>query len=133
MEQLTQEQIAVLARTRKKAKTKIRKKIRKKYQAGLLAQYGRICWYCGFDLTNCKITIDHIEPMCDRENVVDKMQRENLALACDLCNLAKANRSLSEFLEWLKHIRSENFTSKFIQRTLFERIEIWLRKLLKKF
>lgn len=34
---------------------------------------------------------------------------ENLALTCPMCNRAKNNMTLAEFLEWLSHIRSNEF------------------------
>jgi 5-methylcytosine-specific restriction endonuclease McrA len=66
----------------------------------LAAMYGYICWYCGADISGTaalKLRLDHIVP----RSKGGTNEGSNLALACEVCDGAKANMSLHQFLEWL--------------------------------
>jgi 5-methylcytosine-specific restriction endonuclease McrA len=73
----------------------------------LIELYGRICMYCGLDLSNISVHLDHIIPKS--KGGVDTIG--NRALACKYCNMAKHTNSLEEFKRWLQHIRSNQFRS----------------------
>ena len=51
------------------------------------------CAYCGAELKECEITIDHIQPKCKGGNSCT----DNLFLCCKSCNSRKKNRTLKEF------------------------------------
>lgn len=55
-------------------------------------QNGR-CYYCGCDLKNVSVNIDHIKPFSKYKNG----ERNNLCLACFRCNSAKSNLEIDEF------------------------------------
>ena len=67
----------------------------------LALSHGYICWYCGLDIKFKHKHIDHIVPRS--RGGYDEL--ENFALACQYCNLAKKDRSLEEFIEWLNAIK----------------------------
>ena len=70
----------------------------------LISIHGCVCWYCGIELTD-SIHIDHITPKSrGGDNKIG-----NYALSCPMCNYAKRNLDVLDFLYWLSHIRSSNF------------------------
>jgi 5-methylcytosine-specific restriction endonuclease McrA len=70
----------------------------------LIPRFGRICWYCGVDLSYRLLNIDHIVP--EKQGGDDDLL--NLALTCKSCNFAKNFLSLDEFFTWIDYIRSVN-------------------------
>jgi len=73
---------------------------------GLLAdEYGLVCSYCGINLKDIRITLDHIKPVSQGGS--DDIT--NLTLACWHCNQSKGVCSVDEFLSYIKHIRSDEF------------------------
>jgi 5-methylcytosine-specific restriction endonuclease McrA len=61
----------------------------------LLAQHGSICAYCGQKVPESTITLDHVTP---RRGQSAYDRRDNLVLACQPCNGAKADMPILSFL-----------------------------------
>lgn len=62
-------------------------------RAAVWSKTGGYCWYCGKNIQEETMTIDHIVPICaggDNRN-------ENLVPACDKCNRAKGRLSTEGF------------------------------------
>ncbi len=65
----------------------------------LLKRHGRMCWYCGTKFTSfSEVEIDHIIPTS--RGGTEKIN--NMAIACTMCNRAKVDYTLEEFLYWLR-------------------------------
>ncbi|HWZ61025.1 MAG TPA: HNH endonuclease signature motif containing protein [Gemmatimonadaceae bacterium] len=64
-------------------------------RAWLLKQHGPICAYCGRKGSARGMTLDHVTP---RRGQIAYDRRDNLVLACKLCNAAKADTPLLAFL-----------------------------------
>jgi 5-methylcytosine-specific restriction endonuclease McrA len=64
-------------------------------RAWLLAQHGPVCAYCGQKGSARTMTLDHVTP---RRGQIAYDRRDNLVLACKLCNAAKADKPLLAFL-----------------------------------
>lgn len=64
----------------------------------LVEKHGRKCFYCGTKFSSFKeVELEHIVPKSrGGENKI-----ANYAIACLICNDAKNNRSLDDFLRWL--------------------------------
>ena len=77
---------------------------RKKMINELRAKHGRICWYCGYEITE-RDSVDHIHP----KSRGGSDRKENLALTCSRCNLAKYKDDIIDLLKWLAHVRSSEF------------------------
>lgn len=78
-------------------KEKVERRI--KLLMALCGKHGRICWYCGMRFSSFReVELDHIIPR-SREGT---HQLVNLAIACHMCNRAKSDLSLEEFLGWLR-------------------------------
>jgi len=90
----------------RKAQKKYEINKRKKIINELVRKYGLRCWYCGIELTNRKIEIDHIIPKSKGGS--DDLY--NLALACKICNVKMLNYDKIEYLRHLAHIRSSEFS-----------------------
>ncbi len=71
----------------------------------LFVKFGRVCWYCGSDLSFQQIHIDHIVP---QKNGGDD-DISNLALTCKCCNVAKNFQLLDVFFQWIDFVRSDKF------------------------
>ena len=71
----------------------------------LSVRFGKICWYCGIDLTHRELNVDHILPK--KKGGGDELL--NLALTCKSCNLAKNFQTLDYFYAWIDYIRSDKF------------------------
>jgi 5-methylcytosine-specific restriction endonuclease McrA len=71
----------------------------------LMVRFGKVCWYCGIDLSHRQINVDHILPL----KLGGDDDLLNLALTCKSCNLAKNFTSLEEFYQWVDYIRSDKF------------------------
>jgi len=84
--------------------------------AELIPRFGRACWYCGVELGEREIHIDHIQPLSGG----GKDSIENLALSCMSCNRAKWDMQLIEFFDWVKRIRG---LYKFPAKKAFEHLE----------
>jgi 5-methylcytosine-specific restriction endonuclease McrA len=67
----------------------------------LALRFGWVCWYCNAKLSPATATIDHVIPRCGG----GPHDEENLALACEFCQRAKWDRTLTEFLRWLRFVR----------------------------
>ena len=93
----------------------------KKYvqlKAKLHKKYGEVCWYCGLPLDGKSQHIDHIIP----KSRGGSDEEHNRALACSFCNMAKYNYDLSQFLQWLCHIRSGNFNCRILDLLTMEQL-----------
>lgn len=82
----------------------------RRYKWNLHEKYGAICWYCGIDIPAIRQrTVDHVIPLAELAKLDPPPKRREVALACIPCNGAKGNRSVDEFHEWIRHIRSDKF------------------------
>jgi 5-methylcytosine-specific restriction endonuclease McrA len=61
----------------------------------LIAQHGPVCAYCGRRVTPGSVTLDHVTP---RRGQTAYDRRDNLVLACEDCNGAKADMPILAFL-----------------------------------
>ena len=61
----------------------------------LIAKHGSVCAYCGQRVTESSITLDHVTP---RRGQSAYDRRDNLVLACQPCNGAKADMAILSFL-----------------------------------
>jgi hypothetical protein len=61
----------------------------------LIAQHGPVCAYCGRRVSAGSITLDHVTP---RRGQTAYDRRDNLVLACEDCNGAKADMPILAFL-----------------------------------
>ncbi|MBZ5695987.1 MAG: HNH endonuclease [Acidobacteriia bacterium] len=77
--------------------------------ARLAAMHGYICWYCGSDISNTaplESHLDHIFPISAGGTNHDS----NRALVCEVCDRAKWNMPLSDFLKWLHRPKKSIYT-----------------------
>lgn len=61
----------------------------------LIAQHGPVCAYCGRRVAGGSVTLDHVAP---RRGQSAYDRRDNLVLACEDCNGAKADMPILAFL-----------------------------------
>ena len=61
----------------------------------LLSKHGSVCAYCGQRVAESTITLDHVTP---RRGQSAYDRRDNLVLACQPCNGAKADMPILSFL-----------------------------------
>jgi 5-methylcytosine-specific restriction endonuclease McrA len=61
----------------------------------LIEQHGAVCAYCGRRVPATKVTLDHVAP---RRGQSAYDRRDNLVLACEECNGAKADMPILAFL-----------------------------------
>ena len=61
----------------------------------LLERHGPVCAYCGRTVPAAAITLDHVTP---RKGQTAYDRRDNLVLACEDCNGAKADMPILSFL-----------------------------------
>jgi 5-methylcytosine-specific restriction endonuclease McrA len=61
----------------------------------LIAQHGPVCAYCGRRVAAASVTLDHVTP---RRGQTAYDRRDNLVLACEDCNGAKADMPILAFL-----------------------------------
>lgn len=61
----------------------------------LLDHYGPVCAYCGRDIPEGTVTLDHVRP---RKGQTAYDRPDNLVFACRDCNAAKADTPLMAFL-----------------------------------
>jgi 5-methylcytosine-specific restriction endonuclease McrA len=61
----------------------------------LIAQHGPVCAYCGRRVAAGSVTLDHVTP---RRGQTAYDRRDNLVLACEDCNGAKADMPILAFL-----------------------------------
>jgi 5-methylcytosine-specific restriction endonuclease McrA len=61
----------------------------------LIAQHGPVCAYCGRRVAPGSVTLDHVAPRRG-QSAFDR--RDNLVLACEDCNGAKADMPILAFL-----------------------------------
>jgi 5-methylcytosine-specific restriction endonuclease McrA len=61
----------------------------------LIEQHGAVCAYCGRRVSPGAITLDHVTP---RRGQTAYDRRDNLVLACEDCNGAKADMPILAFL-----------------------------------
>jgi hypothetical protein len=61
----------------------------------LIAQHGSVCAYCGRRVASGSVTLDHVAP---RRGQSAYDRRDNLVLACEDCNGAKADMPILAFL-----------------------------------
>lgn len=52
----------------------------------------KCCWYCGNEVARIESTVDHQVPQIDGGK-----GRDNLVLACRVCNLRKGSKSVEDF------------------------------------
>ena len=69
----------------------------------LIRLHGKVCWYCGLDITFDEKHIDHIIP----KSKGGTNDINNYALTCRFCNWAKNSGTLGEFLDWLYWIKKQ--------------------------
>lgn len=69
----------------------------------LIKRYGWVCWYCGAEIDNKTAQVDHIVP----KSKGGGHEKDNLALSCKRCNLAKLDTSLTSFVRWLGWVKSK--------------------------
>lgn len=98
----------------------------------LVEKYGPICWYCGLHIPTYKEqSVDHVISLASIARQVNPPDTRPIALACRICNQAKANLSVAEFEVWVRHIRSKNFSSIMFQNTpTFDGVLLFLSKCL---
>jgi hypothetical protein len=61
----------------------------------LISQHGSVCAYCGRPVSPATVTLDHVTP---RRGQSAYDRRDNLVLACQDCNGAKADMPILSFL-----------------------------------
>src|SRR5258705_2035642 len=61
----------------------------------LIAKHGSVCAYCGHRVPESTVTLDHVTP---RRGQSAYDRRDNLVLACQPCNGAKADMPILSFL-----------------------------------
>ena len=61
----------------------------------LIDQYGPVCAYCGSSIPEDRTTLDHVYP---RKGQTAYDRPDNLVLACQACNTAKADTSFISFI-----------------------------------
>lgn len=61
----------------------------------LMDRYGPVCAYCGRDILEGTVTLDHVRP---RKGQTAYDRPDNLVFACRDCNAAKADTPLMAFL-----------------------------------
>ena len=61
----------------------------------LIAKHGSVCAYCGRQVPESTVTLDHVTP---RRGQSAYDRRDNLVLACQPCNGAKADMPILSFL-----------------------------------
>lgn len=68
-------------------------------KAQLVVKYGLCCYYCGWILTPSEVTLDHVVP----RSTGGEWIASNLVLACECCNIQKANLPIELFrvYRWL--------------------------------
>lgn len=72
---------------------------RAKLMLKLVGKHGKLCWYCGHPFSSFnEVHLNHIVPPCRGGKYV----LHNLAIACEPCKGAKGQKSLQEFLHWLR-------------------------------
>ena len=76
---------------------------REKILQKLISLHGKVCWYCGLDITYDEKHIDHIIP----KSVGGANDISNYALTCKFCNHAKYDGMLGEFLDWLYWVKKQ--------------------------
>lgn len=63
-------------------------------------RWGNVCIYCGGKFSIHELTIDHVVPKCQG----GEDDESNYVVACEPCNLRKANDTLGHFLLKLGYI-----------------------------
>jgi len=81
------------------------KKRRQEAILKLSKRFGLVCWYCGVELKDKLVHLDHIIPRSSGGTEL----LENIALSCSFCNYAKHTYSMEILLNYFKHIRSDKF------------------------
>jgi 5-methylcytosine-specific restriction endonuclease McrA len=71
----------------------------KVYRADALTQQAGVCAYCGIGLRAFEATADHRKPVKNGGLTT----RENIAVACQPCNLAKGHMSVQAFKKRLRN------------------------------
>jgi len=61
----------------------------------LINQYGPVCAYCGTDIPEDRTTLDHVYP---RKGQTAYDRPDNLVIACQPCNSAKADTPFIAFI-----------------------------------
>lgn len=76
--------------------------VKKEIREQLANLYGLECWYCGVDLTNILIHIDHIKPVSNGgpDDITNK------ALSCWRCNMAKGTEGVDSLLDYFGRIKN---------------------------
>jgi hypothetical protein len=57
------------------------------------------CWYCGIDLSNSNITVDHVHPKYAGGN----NSEQNLVYSCRSCNSSKGRKNIETYRIWVSH------------------------------
>lgn len=82
------------------------------YKHTLVEKHGAVCWYCGLDIPDVKQrSVDHVVALSKLARMETPPAKREVALACHICNSAKASRTVEEFNAWLRHVRSDSFKS----------------------
>ena len=61
----------------------------------LIDKYGSVCAYCGTEIPEERTTLDHVYP---RKGQTAYDRPDNLVIACQVCNAAKADTPFLSFL-----------------------------------
>ena len=96
---IPQPQDGVNAKAGKSKRNKNQKR-HKELATRLAAMHGHVCWYCGVEIHETaplKPHLDHIIPI----SANGTNHESNRALTCEVCDRAKLNMPLSDFLKWL--------------------------------
>ena len=83
-----------------------REKITKAQRNFIYQRDGNICTYCGKELTNFDLVIDHILPVVKG----GRSNNENLTISCRTCNSQKADMFIDDFIESKSLDREEIFS-----------------------
>lgn len=65
----------------------------------MVEKYGKVCWYCGKNLRNKDITVDHLYP----QSFGGQTFPENIATSCKHCNGEKSNLTEKQYRDLLKY------------------------------
>ncbi len=82
-------------------------------KAKLIVRYGLCCFYCGWILLPSETTLDHVVP----QSAGGEWAIENLVLACECCNVQKANLPIDLFrlYRWLTRGRRSSWRRRLLE------------------
>ena len=89
--------------------------IRKEKRHAIYRRDKYTCAYCGRKYSPDRLTLDHITPR--QQGGTNKPS--NLVTACDTCNSQKNNRTLMQYVRWLRvnaHYRNVTWVQRRVRR-----------------